>query len=646
VDAHGNFKTGCVLFAHALSGTTVRVFVLIVSSMKSTPSRVLRTSRALPLAVLPLALTAAFSTFAQTAAPSLPDVVVTASRTEQRVQDALPATTLLTRADIERSQSSDLVGLLRSQTGIELTQSGSAGTVASAFIRGAESRHTLVLVDGVAVNNLSFSTAALEHLPLSNIERIEIVRGNVSSLYGSAAIGGVIQIFTREAADKPFAALTLQAGSRGLVQMQTGAGVKLGSGTRLSFTTDNLYDGGFNAIDQVKQFGTNPDVDAYTRNAWSAGISQDFAIGKIGLTVRQSAGVTAYDSEFGPATQADESKFSLQGAALVGQFNLGPTLAVDVAASNTVDKLQADVTAFPYFVNSFSNGTSIGARWQLAKGQTVTGGFESTRQRIESDTIYNASERQQNSARLGYQADFEQHQLQINLRQDRYSDFGAASTWYAGYAYRLSSAWRINASASTGFTAPTFNDLYYPFGGNPDLRPEQVNSSELGLQYATASQTFRAVVFSNRFRDLIGNDAFFNRVNIDQAQNDGLEFSYQAKYGATGVRAGLTSQNPVDVATGKRLNRRAATVGHIGFTHDAGPWAWGANIRFSGERPDGSNTLAAYSVVDLTASRVLTPDMKLLARIDNLMDSRYETAYGYNQARQAAFVGVTWQPKF
>ena len=164
-------------------------------------------------AALSLALAAASScAFAQ---PPLQEITVTSSRIEQRVQDALPATTLITRADIERAQTPDLPTLLRRVAGIEIAQNGGPGTVASAFIRGAESRHTLVLIDGVPVNNLNFSTAALEHLPLADVERIEIVRGNVSSLYGSAALGGVIQIFTRQAGSTPQAGVTLQGGSRG-----------------------------------------------------------------------------------------------------------------------------------------------------------------------------------------------------------------------------------------------------------------------------------------------------------------------------------------------------------------------------------------------------------------------------------------------
>jgi vitamin B12 transporter len=153
------------------------------------------------------------------------------------------------------------------------------------------------------------------------------------------------------------------------------------------------------------------------------------------------------------------------------------------------------------------------------------------------------------------------------------------------------------------------------------------------------------VWFSNRFTDLIGNDSNYKRININQARNDGLELSYRGMFGATTVRSGLTLQNPVDTVANKRLDRRADTLANIGVTRDSGPWSYGANLRYVGERPDGSKTLAAYSVLDLTASHALNREVKLFGRIDNLLDARYETVYGYNQPGLGVFVGVTWQPK-
>ena len=580
---------------------------------------------------------------------SLPDVVVSASRTTQRLQDALPATTLITRADIERAQTPDLPALLKRMTGVEIAQNGGPGTVASAFIRGADSRHTLVLIDGVPVNNLNFGTAAIEHLSLADVERIEIVRGNVSSLYGSAALGGVIQIFTRQAGLTPQASVAAQVGSRGLAHLTASGAARLESGTRLRASVESLSDKGFNAINQAERPGTNPDRDGYTRRSASLGITQELSGGNtLGLRLRDARGTTRYDSEFGPATQADESRFAERGAALEGRFHLGGNVDLDAALTSTSDKLDASITAFPYRVDSSSRGAQIGVDWTLAPGQHVTAGAESTRQKLDSDTVYQRASRTLNSVRLGYTADAGPHQMQVNVRNDRYSDFGSASTAYAGYAYRISNAWRINATASTGFNAPTFNDLYFPFGGNASLRPERLKSTELGLQYALGGHVARAVLFENRFTDLIGNDADFNRINVGRARNRGLDLSYAGRIGDLGVRAGLVRQNPIDRDTGARLARRARQQATLGADYGIGAWRFGGTLLHVGSRFDDAanqRPLAAYTTADAYASWQFARDFSAQANVNNLTNKRYETAYGYNQPGRGVYLALRWQTR-
>lgn len=598
----------------------------------------------IPRAGIPFALAVlAPVSFAQVA---LPEVVVSASRTEQRMQDALPATTVLTRADIEAAQTPDLPTLLQRVAGLELTQAGGPGTVATASLRGAESRHTLVLVDGVPVNNLNFGLAAIEHLSLADVERIEVVRGNVSSLYGSAALGGVIQIFTRQPTGTPTASVTVQAGSRGLVQGTASGAVRTASGTGLRASVEGLRDRGFDATDHTELPGTNPDRDGYRRSAASLGITQDIAGGhQVGLRVREARGTTEYDSQFGPATQADASRFVESSGVLDGRFRLSSTLQLDAALTSATDKVDAAVTAFPYFVESRSDGAQLGLQWKPAAGQAVTAGVEHTRQKLRSDTTYDRSSRDQDSARLGYTLTAGRHQAQLNLRQDRYTTFGSASTWLAAYGYQLTDAWRASASASTGFNAPTFNDLYYPFGGNPLLRPEHLRSHEVALQYAAGGQLVRATLFENRYADLFGFDAFFNRINIGRARNRGLELAYDGRIGNYGVNASVTSQSPKDLDTGEQLQRRARALAKVGLTRDSGRWQWGGNVRGSDRRPDAGTTLAGYAVLDLTASYKLTSETRVFGRVENVADRHDETVYGYRQAGRGVFVGLNWQPR-
>ena len=595
------------------------------------------------LSVLSLAVAA--SVHAQDA---LNNVVISASRTEQRIQDALPATTLITRADIDRAQAVDLPSLIRNVTGIEIVQNGGAGTVSSAFIRGAESRHTLVLVDGIPINNLNFSSAAIEHIPLVNVERIEVVRGNVSSLYGSNALGGVIQIFTRDAGTSPWTSLTAQVGSRGLVDVSGSTGVKKESGLALTASAQTLHSQGFNAINQKELSGTNPDRDGYSRRVLSAGVSQDLSqLGRIGLKLSESKGVTEYDSQFGPATQTDKSNFTLTNASLYGQFKLALDLQLDANMGQTSDSLDASVTAYPYRIKSSSQNSSLGLTWRALQGHIVTAGYETTTQRLDSNTVYKKTERTLNASRLGYLIDQGDHQLQINLRQDDYSDFGMATTGLFGYGYRLTPTLRVSANTSTGFMAPTFNDLYYPYGGNPNLRPEHLRSNEIAAQYASGAHDLRVTYFDNQFTDLIGNNSSYVRTNIAKAQNKGVELIYIGKFASSTINAGITSQDPLNSITQKQLDRRAKILANFGLNQDLGAWSVGAQTRYSSERPDAAQTktLGAYFVSDLTASYQWSRDLKLNGRINNVFDRKFETAYGYNQVRRGVFAGLNWQMK-
>ena len=595
------------------------------------------------LAIPPLA-------FSQT---MLPDTVITASRVLQRAQDALPDVSLITRADIERSQARDLPTLLQNLAGMEITQSGGMGGVASLFMRGAESRHALVLVDGLPMNNLNFNLAAFEHLPLNGIERIEVVRGNVSSLYGSAALGGVIQIFTRQNSSKlgkgPWLETNAQLGSNQFRSGQVSAGQSWASGFGVNASSEKIQTQGFNAINPLQRPNTNADLDGYKRLSNAINFSQEFEAGRIGLMLRETHADVQYDSQWGPANQADESKSVLRNALLNASYKASSQLQWHFSLGQQADKLNAAVTAYPYFVNSQSKTSSVGAVWTLWPQHSLTSGYESTRQKIASDTAYNPTERTLDSWRLGYQAQLKNQQWQLNVRRDQYSDFGEANTWYAGYGYFLTPALRVKASASTGFMAPTFNDLYYPWGGNPLLKPEKARSNEVGLQYIQAKWNARLTAFENRYTNLIDNDQFWTRTNIAKAKNQGVEVALAGQWqmpgwGAQQWRLSMTSQDPQNEMTQQALARRAKTLAQAGLTQSWGYWDTGLQLRYSGARVDDANILAAYTLLDLTATRALTPDLRLNLRLENATNQNYQSIYGYNMPKRGVFVGLRWAP--
>ena len=583
----------------------------------------------------------------------LPDTVITASRVMQRAQDALPDVTVITRADIERAQAKDVPSLLQNLAGMEVSQSGGMGGVASLFMRGAESRHALVLVDGLPMNNLNFNLAAFEHLPLNGIERIEVVRGNVSSLYGSSALGGVVQIFTRQNSGASLKGPWLEAsgrvGSEGFSSSQFSAGQKWVSGFGVNGSTETIQSKGFNTINPSQIPGTNPDRDGYQRLSNFLKFSQEYESGSVGLTLRETRAIVQYDNKYGPATQPDESKSILRNATLNATHNASKELQWNVLLGQQEDNLNASLTAYPFYVNSQSKTSAIGAVWTLWPNHALTSGYENTHQKIASDTVYNVSERTVNSWRLGYQGKLENQQWQLNLRRDQFSDFGDAKTWYAGYAYLLTPALRLKASASTGFMAPTFNDLYYPEGGNPNLRPEQAKSNEVGLQYTQASWHARITSFVNRYTDLIDNDSNWNRVNVAKAKNQGVEVALAGQrqmpgWGLQQWRLSMTSQDPQNEITHQALMRRARTLAQAGITQSLGAWDAGFQIRFSGSRNDELNNLAAYTLLDLTATHKLSPDLSLNLRVENATNQNYQSIYGYNMPKRGLFIGLRWAP--
>ncbi|MSQ56396.1 MAG: TonB-dependent receptor, partial [Limnohabitans sp.] len=404
--------------------------------------------------------------------PLLEETVVTANRVEQAVQDAIPATTLITQEQIQRSRALDLPSLLSQFTGIEIAQNGGMGTLSNVFLRGSESRHVLVLIDGIPLNNLNFNTVPLEALPLFSIDRIEIVRGNVSSLYGSSAMGGVINIFTKNT-KKDWQQVQTQLGSFGYRSLQGGAGKSWDSGLAIAASAENAQNKGFNTINQAQRPGTNPDKDGFNLKATNVSLSQTLERGGVSLSLNELRMNTQFDSEFGPSSQADESKSILKNSAISGFLNPSKELTASLSLAQSSDDLNGFLSAFPFVVKSTKNVSTLGLVWKPNEINTITSGYESTNQKISSlSTKYGKTERDIHSARLGYHLNLNKHQIQLNTRQDQYSDFGNNNTGYGGYSYLITDQLRFLGSVSTGFMAPTFNDLYYPFGGNTKLIPE------------------------------------------------------------------------------------------------------------------------------------------------------------------------------
>ncbi len=599
----------------------------------------------LKIELLLLALAASLSLQAN-AQNVINEVIVTASRTTQSIDDAMHSTTLITRQDIERSVSADLPSLLKLIPGAEISQAGGTGTVSSIFLRGAESRHTLVLVDGIPINNLNFGTAPIENLSLSNIDHIEIVRGNVSSLYGSNALGGVIQIFTKEMTGKNPTALSYQVRNNGLMNVQAGRSLSLSEDTRLTLQTQILKDAGFNATNQSQFLYSNPDKDAYSKKHFSTGLTKKVENGQLNFTFSDSHSNTEYDSQYGPSSQRDLSENTLRQSAFSSHWSIASDLKIETLLSQSLNRLNANVTAYPYFVDSNTDQANLGLEWTINDGQKITSGIENTKQSLLSDTQYKKNSRVNNAFRIGYLINANKHQVQLNMREDHYSDFGQARTGLFSYAYKINDSLRINASNSSGFMAPTFNDLYYPYGGNPTLRPEKLHSNEIGFSLKKSIHSLQITRFKNQYTDLIDNDSNYVRTNISKAQNIGFESIYSANYKNRLINASYTQQNPINLNTDQQLYRRAKYLFSLSIFEKLNTYLLGTEIKHSSSRIDGANqSLNDYTLINFSISKKIDPNWTSSLKLNNAFDKKYETIYGYNQLGRSLFFEMKWQDK-
>ena len=580
-------------------------------------------------------------------------VVVTASRTEQRVSDAIPHTTVLTRQDIRDSQAVDLPTLLRREAGIEISQSGGLGGNASLFTRGGRSAQTLVLVDGVRVEDAGFGTTAIQHLMLDDIERIEIARGNVSSLYGSGAIGGVVQVFTRRGSGTPSAYGEAMAGSRDTTKLLAGYGGEFGS-TRLNVSALRLDTRGFSAIDPRLAPLANPDDDGYRNQSVSASLAQRLGANQeIGVRVLRTRTKIDYDDSFTGPTSVQTADQDLGMTQLYWDAQLHERWKSRITAAEGTD-YRTDFLdgAFAFLSNTRSRQLIWNNDVSLAPAHGVSLSLERLEQEMDNST-FGSRKRDANSVRLGYLGRLGAHAFQANVRNDKYSDFGNADTYFLGYGFDLTDAWRLTASTSTAFRAPTFQDLF-GFGGNPQLRPERTRTNELGVQWASGANRVRVVGFHTDYQDAITFDnVTFTAQNIRKAKVTGVETSYSGRIAGIDLRAALTLQDAVEQEPDdieRAAIRRAKRFGSIAAFRNFGRLRLGGELLASGARPDVDIAtfepvqLAGYTVVNLLARLEYNKHLYLSARLENALDEEYQIVHGFNTAPRGFFVTVGWQP--
>lgn len=595
------------------------------------------------------ALLCAATAFAQAENNALDEVVVTATRNEQAINQTLQSTSLITQRDIAESGATDVPSLLRNLAGVEVAQTGGIGSQSSLFLRGANSTHTLVLVDGVRIGSATTGATAIDQLMLDQVERIEVVRGNVSSLYGSEAIGGVVQIFTRRGKGTPAASVSAGYGTHATRRASAAFGGAV-EGVTFHVGVSKLATDGVSAINPALAPSANPDADGYDNTSVSAQGSYAFNSNhRVEVSGLHSLGKIQTDNAFGLPGDRDESDATLSKWSLATGNRLLDNWESRVTLAQGTDDLLSRSNGLK---TSAFKTTSQQLSWQntinIREQGVLLLAAERLKQDVASTTLFSADTRTTNSLLAGYTADYGVHQVQVNVRQDRYSDFGAANTGLLGYGLRVGDALRLTANVATAFKAPTFNDMYYPlsFGyqGNPNLKPERARNVELGAHYRKNGVYVDTALFQNRIRDLIAiNNSFTTVENLDEAIIEGMELGYGVKHDDIEIEDALTLQSPRNAKTGAILPRRAQTLNVLTIARNFQGGRVGIEWRSSGVRTDGANTLDAYDVINLSVQWKVGPNLDLNARMDNLFNQDYMLVHGYNTPGRTFYLGLSYR---
>jgi len=576
---------------------------------------------------------------------TLREVVVTATRTPEPIDNVLAPVTVITREELSRSVTSDVTELLRMYAGIEVARTGGVGQPASVFIRGGESNHTLVLLDGVRMNPGTIGNASLQNLAPENIERIEIVKGPRSTLYGSDAIGGVINIITRKAK------------SDGV-----GAEAQLGYGSDDTRRASGTFDVGGDS-GSVGVFGSWLETDGFPTRRGSTidsaydnltfGTHANAHAGAVDFGARyyQSSGTANYLGSLTVPLSQDflDRVASLNATAQVN--SLWQSQLVISRMDNEIEQREPNV--FSGGLQDFLETQRYTVDWQndlaLEKNHRLTAGVmyaEETAQALSFGTLFDRDTDILN-AYIQHQYAEDAHALLLAVGYTDYSTFGDHVTWNAEYGYSLSSGTQLIAAAGKAFRAPNATDLY-GFAGNPNLEPERSQSYELSVrQRITDQQSASLTAFQNDIENLITFDAVtFTVQNIARARTRGVEARYEIRGSDWRAHIDAVYQDPRNRETDQLLLRRAKKSASAGYAHKLGMLEVATNILYSGPRQDsqfpGFVTLDSYVLANISARIAIGEQLSLIAQIDNVFNSSYEVASGYNTAGRGGSMAIRW----
>ncbi|XHS77587.1 TonB-dependent receptor plug domain-containing protein [Burkholderiaceae bacterium UC74_6] len=594
---------------------------------------------------------------------TLDPVVVTATRQPQKLSEVLADLTVITREDIERQGFGGIADLLRNTGAVEMVRNGTPAATTSLYLRGAETRHTAVLIDGVRVDSQSTGGASWNGIPLDQIDHIEILKGPASAIYGGDAIGGVIQIFTRKGGKTPLLSLGVGAGNLGTRKMDGSF-----SGSSADGVLDYAISGaseissGFNTTTPANTFGYVPDRDGWRSHSASARVGAQLnAAHRLEASLLQSHVDGQYDASASKPLVDDHSIQDTQAAGLNWKAQWLPALQTSLSFGQSKEHYETKPSV--YVTDTRVRSLALNGAYQLSSAQAFNFVLERRADTLSNTGLVTAGvgSRSENAFALGYLLHAGAFELQAFGRNDDDSQFGNVNTGSLLLGYELLPGLRIVGSAGTAFRAPTLYQIGTVYGpdlskpGVDPLKPEHAHNVELGLKYNAGGSDVSVTAYRNRVTDLIifgaagiCQSTFGCYRNVSQAHLEGLSLAGNTQLGPVHLGATFDFSSPKDANTGLLLQRRAKRYGTISADTTLANWSFGGTVQFSGSRfNDAANKqpLGGYALLNFDVQYRINPTLRLQLNLDNVTDRNTATATGYASSPRTAFVGLRYTPK-
>lgn len=562
-------------------------------------------------------------------------MIVTANRFEQKLDSTTAAVEVISKQEIESIQAKNLLDVLRRLPGIQTSSNGGFGQSQNFYIRGTNSSHVLFLVDGVRFGSATSGTAAVSAIPLVGIERIEYLRGSRAAVYGSDAVGGVINIITDNSRSESNVAASV--GSDQFRQAKAFTAGDVNQDLHASLGYEFLSTEGYSVKDTVG----SEDDDGYISRNITANAQYDFSDNwQATVLTMIHDGFVEYDSSYG-ADEDDENLYNIASHLTYRDSALTSRFTAAINQDKTYFSDNSDVYQTDRQNMAWDN------QYQLDDNISVGGGLDWYRDDVsKSTTEYGETSRDNFAAYLAGYYHNERVDLESALRSDDNQRYGQNTTWQLGGGYQLADEYRLVSNVGTAFHAPTFNQLYYPGYSNPDLQPEESTNYEVALEVAYTLTNLRIAAYRNNIDNFIGYDSSYVSVNYGKVRIDGLEAVAQFDTGVLSHTVSYDYTDAEDQSTGNQLARRAKQSGKWNVAYLMDSWDMSASYLYQGDRFDnGTNTtkLASYSLIDVAAAYSFGNGLKLGGKISNLFDKDYETASGYNTPDRKYYLDASYQ---